>query len=206
MTRTDAQTDILILTAAWVVGLILSGWSPHDRLTWLMEVMPALIALPLLWWYEPTLPFSRLVYALILVHGLILMLGGAYTYARVPPGAWVQDWLHLSRNPYDKLGHLAQGFVPAFVARELLIRRFKLKSAALVAFLAVCICLAVSALYEIIEWLSAAAMGGGATDFLGTQGDEWDTQEDMACAGIGALLALPFARLHDRSMAQRKAS
>lgn len=188
------------LTIAWALGLLLSGIAPYDRLTWVMEVMPAIIAWPLLFATRHKFRFSDLTLALIALHGLILMLGGAYTYARVPLGYWLQDWLHLARNPYDKIGHFAQGFVPAFVARELLIRVFRISGRNLVGFLAVCICLAVSAAYELIEWGAALAMGQGATDFLGTQGDEWDTQSDMAWALLGALAALAFAPWHDARM------
>jgi len=131
-------------------------------------------------------------------------LGGAYTYARVPLGFWMQDWLHLTRNPYDRVGHFAQGFVPALIARELLLRRFLLSKGKLLNFLVICICLAISAFYELIEWWSALALGGGADAFLGTQGDPWDTQEDMFMALIGALVAVfLFDRIHDRAMRSR---
>jgi putative membrane protein len=192
---------LYVLIALWLIGLLTSGFAPRDRLTWFMEVLPALIVLPLLLMTWGRFQFTPLAYWLIAVHGLILMLGGAYTYAHVPLGFWVQDWLHLSRNPYDKVGHFAQGFVPAIVARELLIRYFSVRSRKLVAFLAICICLAVSAMYELIEWWSALAMGQGADEFLGTQGDPWDTQSDMFFALIGALCALALlSRLHDREM------
>lgn len=190
------------LNGAWAIGLPLSGWAPFDRPTWLMEVAPAVIAWPILLATRARFRFSDVAIVLIALHGLILMLGGAYTYARVPFGFWLQDWLELSRNPYDKIGHFAQGFVPAFVARELLIRRFRLEARALVAFLVVCICLAVSAAYELVEWAAALALGQGADEFLGTQGDPWDTQSDMAMALLGACAALLLARWHDRSMAR----
>ena len=134
------------------------------------------------------------------MHGLILMAGGAWTYARVPLGFWIEDWFALSRNPYDRIGHFAQGFVPAIIARELLVRVFRIGSRRLVAFLAVSICLAVSAAYELIEWGAALALGQGADDFLGAQGDPWDTQSDMFMALIGALAALLLWPLHDRAM------
>ncbi|MDN3562743.1 DUF2238 domain-containing protein, partial [Vreelandella neptunia] len=133
--------------------------------------------------------FTDLAYALIMVHGLILMAGGAWTYARVPFGFWIEDAFGLSRNPYDKIGHFAQGFVPAIIARELLVRVFRIGSGRLVAFLAVSICLAISAAYELVEWGAALALGQGADEFLGTQGDPWDTQSDMLMALIGALAA-----------------
>lgn len=190
------------LTAAWALGLLASGIAPYDRITWLMEVMPAIIAWPILFATRQHFRFTDLAMALIALHGLILMLGGAYTYARTPLGFWLQDWLSLERNPYDRIGHLAQGFVPAIVARELLLRVFGIGSRKLVGFLAVCICLAISASYELIEWAAALAMGEGADEFLGTQGDEWDTQSDMFMALVGALAALLLSRWHDRQMAQ----
>jgi putative membrane protein len=166
-----------------------------------MEVAPVLIALPLLLATRTKFQFTALAYGLIAVHGVILMLGGAYSYARVPLGFWIPDWLHLGRNPYDKIGHFAQGFVPAIVARELLLRFFSIRSRKLVAFLVISICLAVSALYELIEWGSALALGQGAEEFLGTQGDPWDTQSDMFFALIGAVCAIALlSRWHDKAM------
>lgn len=190
-----------LLTAAWAIGLVLSGIAPYDRATWLMEVLPAIIAWPILFFTRQRFRFSDLAMALIALHGLILMLGGAYTYARTPLGFWLQDWLQLERNPYDRIGHLAQGFVPAIVARELLLRIFRLKNDKLLGFLVVCICLAISAGYELVEWAAALIMGEGADEFLGTQGDQWDTQSDMFMALIGALAALLLSRWHDRQMA-----
>jgi putative membrane protein len=193
--------SLYALTAIWVTGLIVSGFHPYDRLTWLMEVAPTLIALPLLLATCTKFRFTELAYGLIAVHGLILMLGGAYTYARVPLGSWIQDWFHLGRNPYDKIGHFAQGFVPAIVARELLLQHFSIRSRKLVTFLAISICLAVSALYELIEWGAALALGQGSDEFLGTQGDPWDTQSDMFFALIGAVCALALlSRWHDKAM------
>lgn len=186
------------LSILWAAGLLLSGFAPYDRLTWLMEVLPAIIAWPILFATRSRFRFSDLAMALIALHGLILMLGGAYTYARVPLGFWLQDLLSLERNPYDRIGHLAQGFVPAIIARELLIRVFRIGNAKLVGFLAVCICLAISATYELIEWAAALSLGQGADEFLGTQGDEWDTQSDMFMALIGALAALLLSPWHDR--------
>src|ERR1041385_5507781 len=162
MTSRSVQRDLWGLTAVWAVGLLWSGFAPHDRGTWLLEVLPALIALPLLWITGRNFSFSTLVYGLIAIHGLILMLGGAYTYARVPLGFWMQDWLHLTRNPYDRVGHFAQGFVPALIARELLLRHFHLSRGKLLGFLVICICLAISAFYELIEWWVALIFGGGA--------------------------------------------
>lgn len=186
-----ATRDVLLVGVVWLIGLVASGLSPYDRLTWVMEVLPAVIAWPILWGTRRHFAFSTWVCIAIAVHGLILMYGGAHTYARVPFGFWLQDLFGFQRNPYDKIGHFAQGFVPALVAWELLVRRFHVPRNWLAGFLAVCICLAISATYELIEWAAALAMGQGADEFLGTQGDEWDTQSDMFLALIGALVALP---------------
>jgi putative membrane protein len=197
--------DLKRLTFFWLIGLVVSGWNPYDRPTWLLEVLPAIVALPLLWWMRQWLPLSSLALGLILIHGLILMLGGAYTYARVPMGHWVQESFGLSRNPYDKLGHFAQGFVPAIVAREILLRHFHLRRDALLTFLVVCVCLAVSAAYELLEWGVALALGQAADDFMGMQGDPFDTQSDMFLALVGAVIAVVgLAGWHDRSMRQRE--
>jgi len=201
--RPAGNRDVATVMAAWALALVWSGWHPYDRLTWLMEVLPVLIAAPLLVVTRSRFALTRLAYALIAVHGLILILGGAYTYARVPAGLQVQEWLGLARNPYDRLGHFAQGFVPAIVARELLIRYFRLPRGKLLSFLVVCICLAVSAFYELLEWASALALGQGADEFLGTQGDPWDTQWDMFMALVGAAAALALLqRSHDRQIAR----
>jgi putative membrane protein len=200
MQRT-APAELRILTVLWLAGLLVSGWTPFDRATWLMEVFPALIALPVMWATWRRFPLTPLLYWLVVVHGLILMLGGAYTYARVPLGYWMQEWFGFTRNHYDRIGHFAQGFVPAIVARELLIRLWRVPSKKLVAFLSVCICLAVSASYELVEWWSALLLGQGANEFLGTQGDPWDTQSDMFMALVGALAAvLLLAARHDRQI------
>lgn len=199
-TRPDSR--VLAVCAVWMLALVLSGVAPYDRLTWFMEVLPVLIAAPPLWLTAGRFPLTTLLLALIAVHGLILIAGGAYTYARVPAGFWVQEWLGLARNPYDRLGHFAQGFVPAMVARELLIRVFGIAQRRLLFFLVVAIALAISAFYELIEWWAALLMGADATDFLGTQGDVWDTQWDMFLALCGAILAqLVLAGWHDRQMA-----
>lgn len=196
-----AGRDLAVLLAAWGIGLVWSGWAPYDRATWWMEVAPAFIAAAMLWATRQRFTPTTLMLGLVLVHGLILMVGGKYTYARVPLGFWMQDWFGLTRNDYDRIGHFAQGFVPAIVARELLLRVFHLSSRRLVAFLAVCICLAVSAAYELIEWGAALAMGQGADEFLGTQGDPWDTQEDMFTALVGAIVAVfTLPRVHDRQI------
>jgi putative membrane protein len=182
--------------------LLLSAIHAADRATWLMEVTPVLIALPILVLSYRRLPLTSLLYSLIFCHALILILGGTYTYARVPLGFWLQDLFSLSRNPYDKLGHFAQGLVPALVAREIFIRGAFVSGRRMAAFLAVCVAMAISAWYELIEWGAALALGQGADEFLGTQGDPWDTQSDMLMAFIGASFAmLLLSRLHDRQIA-----
>ena len=192
---------LLALTLAWLAGLAASGWQPFDRATWVMEVAPALIALPLLWVTAGRFPLTRLALALIAVHGLVLMLGGAYTYARVPIGFAAQDLLGLARNPYDRLGHFMQGFVPAIVLRELLIRLGGLRPGKLLTVLVLACCLAVSATYELIKFCAAQTMGQGAEAFLGTQGDVWDTQWDMLMCLIGAACALVLlTRVHDQQI------
>ena len=198
---------LVALTVAWALGLILSGWQPFDRATWWMEVAPALIALPLLWATRHRFPLTPLALALIGIHGLVLMLGGAYTYARVPIGFAVQDAFDLARNPYDRFGHLMQGFVPAIVLRELLVRWGGLRPGALLATIVIACCLAVSAGYELIEFAAAMALGQGADAFLGTQGDPWDTQWDMTMCLAGAVLSLALlSRLHDRQLGRQAAA
>jgi putative membrane protein len=194
------QQPLFALVIIWTLGLLISGASPYERSTWLMEVAPCLVLLPILWATRKRFSFTPLVYVLMTIHGLILMVGGAYTYARVPLGFWMQHWFNLTRNDYDKIGHFAQGFVPAFVAREMLIRIYALTNKRLVGFLSVCICLAISAFYELIEWWSALWLGSGADEFLGTQGDVWDTQSDMFMALIGALCAMVFSGWHDAAI------
>ena len=195
------RSGLLILTIVWAAGLIASGWAPYDRATWWMEIAPALIALPLLWLTNQRFPLTSLALALIAAHGLVLMLGGAYTYTRVPIGFEVQHWLGLARNPYDRFGHLMQGFVPAIVFRELLVRLGGLRPGALLTALVLACCLAVSAIYELIEFSAAQALGQGANEFLGTQGDPWDTQWDMLMCLIGAGINLTaLSHLHDRKL------
>ena len=201
----SGRRNLVFLAASWGIGLVLSGVAPYDRLIWALEVLPAVIALPILWLTRKHHPFSTLVYALILVHGLVLMLGAAYTYARTPVGFLVQDWLQLERNPYDRFAHVVQGFVPALIARELLIVRFGYGRGPMLNVIIVCICVAISAFYELIEWWGALAIGEGANAFLGTQGDPRDTQADIFMALIGAIMAVVLlARAHDRSMAKRR--
>ena len=200
----DPRRHLLLAgAAALVVALLLSGWRPHDRITWLMEVGPVLIVLPILWATHARFPLSTLLYVLVFFHCLVLMVGGSYTYANVPAGFWVQDWFHLSRNPYDKLGHLMQGFVPAIAAREILLRGGYVRGRKMLVYVILSIVLGFSAFYELIEWAAALAMGQGADEFLGTQGDPWDTQSDMFCALAGGSLALLLlSRAHDRGMAR----
>ena len=190
------------LAAIVIVALIASGIAPTDRLTWLMEVAPVLIALPLMIATRRSYPLTLLLTVLIAIHALVLIGGGAYTYARVPFGFWLQDILGTLRNPYDKIGHFMQGFVPAMVAREILLRGDFVRGRRMAAFLCICVAMAISACYELIEWAAAVALGQGADEFLGTQGDVWDTQSDMFMALIGASTALLLlARWHDRQLA-----
>ncbi|WP_417787034.1 DUF2238 domain-containing protein [Stutzerimonas xanthomarina] len=200
------QDKTLYATLSLVVmlALLASGIAPYDRATWLLEVAPVLIAIPVLLLSYRHFPLTRLLYAVIAIHALILILGGTYTYARVPPGFWVQEWFDLSRNPYDKLGHFIQGVTPALLAREVLLRRHMVVPGKMLGFLALCIALAFSAFYELIEWWVALIAGQDAEDFLGTQGDPWDTQSDMLMALLGALLSVTgLAGLQDRQIARR---
>jgi putative membrane protein len=199
------NTEPLVLLALCLLALVVSGIGPFDRVTWLMEVAPVLIGAPLLilTWnrFQPT----PLLYRLLFLHALILILGGHYTYARVPPGFWVQDLFDLGRNHYDRLGHLAQGFVPAILAREVLRKKVPALRGGWLFFLVTCVCLAFSAFYEMIEWWAALAGGEAAESFLGTQGDVWDTQWDMFLALLGALLSLTLlSRLHDRQLERQR--
>ena len=177
--------------------LLYTGVSAAEKVTWLMEVTPVIIVVPLLLLTAKRYPLTPLLYLLIFLHAVILMVGGQYTYAKVPLGFEVQEWLSLSRNPYDKLGHFFQGLVPALAAREILLRGHIVRGEKMLAFLVCCVALAISVTYELIEWWAALAMGQGADDFLGTQGDPWDTQSDMFCALLGALTTvLLLARWH----------
>jgi putative membrane protein len=194
----------LLVTASiiMVAGLLWSGWHPYDRATWVMEVVPVMVVLPLLWATQRSYPLTALLLVLVTLHALVLILGGAYTYARVPLGFAMQEWWQLSRNPYDKIGHFFQGFVPAIAAREVLLRGAHVQGRKMLAVIVVCVVLAISASYELIEWAAALALGQGADEFLGTQGDPWDTQSDMFMALIGAVTALVLlSRLHDRQLA-----
>jgi putative membrane protein len=184
-----------------IAGLALSGFRPYDRTTWILEVFPLLIALPLLWATRERFPLTTLLYALIAIHGIVLMVGGAYSYARVPLGFSIQEAFGLSRNPYDRIGHFMQGFVPAILAREILIRGRHVNTGKMLVFICICIPLAFSAFYELVEWWAALWLGQGADEFLGTQGDPWDTQSDMFMALLGAISALVLlSRPHDRQI------
>jgi putative membrane protein len=190
-----------VYAAAIALLTLASGYHSHDTATWAMEVAPIFIALPILWASHARFPLTALLYALIFAHALVLMLGGYYTYARVPLGDWAREVFHLSRNHYDRVGHFMQGAVPAIVARELLLRHTTLQRGGWLFTVVMCVALAISALYELIEWGAAVALGAGADEFLATQGDPWDTQKDMAMASIGALLAqLLLSRTHDRQL------
>lgn len=183
-----------------------SGWRPHDYPTWWLEVSPALIALFILAVTRERFPLTPLAYVLILLHAVILMVGGHYTYAEVPAGEWVREWVGGARNNYDKLGHLAQGFVPAIIAREVLIRHHVLARRGWLSLFVISLCLAVSALYELIEWWVAQLSAQAAESFLGTQGYVWDTQSDMFYALLGAVAALALlGRWHDRQLAAMQA-
>ena len=196
------RSQALVLAAIALVALLAwSGAQPYDRPTWALEVFPVVIVLPLLWATYRRFPLTPLLYGCIFLHALVLMLGGAYTYARVPLGFDLAELLGLTRNPYDKIGHFFQGFVPALVAREILLRGQYVRGNKMLAFVVVCVVLAISATYEFIEWGVALALGQGADEFLGTQGDPWDTQSDMFFALIGAVTALLLlSRVHDRQI------
>ena len=195
------------LLAAVVVIVVWSGLAPKDRLTWWMEVAPTLAGLIALIVTRKKFRFTPLLQTLIALHMILLAVGGHYTYAEVPLGNWFRDALHLGRNHYDRLGHFAQGLVPALIAREIIIRRAIISGRGWIAFFVVCTAMAISAVYELIEWLAAVLCGKNADAFLGGQGDIWDTQKDMACALVGAICALVFLRRwHDRQLEGRPAS
>lgn len=200
--RSSPREPITLFFLA-LAALAVSAIHPHDRLTWVLEVFPFFIAAPVLIATWRRFPLTPLLYRLILVHAVILFIGGHYTYAEVPLGEWLRDLLALDRNPYDRIGHFAQGFVPAILSRELLLRRTPLVRGGWLFFIVASVCLAVSACYEFIEWWSAILLGQGADAFLGSQGDPWDTQWDMFTALLGAVAAqLTMARLHDRQLAR----
>jgi putative membrane protein len=201
------RTELIALLVSGSALLVWSGINPADRTTWILEVAPVFIAVPLLGVTAPRFPFTPLAYRLIFVHALILMLGGHYTYAEVPLGFWIQRLFGFTRNHYDRIGHFAQGFVPAVIAREILLRRSPLRPGKWLFFIVLSVCLAISACYEFIEWWSALIGGDSADAFLGTQGDPFDTQADMFMALIGAIAAqVLLARVQDRQIANLEAS
>jgi putative membrane protein len=199
--KTPGRTAGMLLIALTLAMLVASGIHPVDRLTWAMEVIWVAVGLPLIVLAWPRFPLTRLLCILLVIHAAILIYGGHYTYAKTPLGDWFREWLELSRNHYDRLGHFAQGFVPAILARELLLRRTALRPGAWLFYLCTSCALAFSAFFEMIEWWAALTMGGRADDYLATQGDIWDTQWDMFLAMCGAMLSqLLFSRQHDREL------
>lgn len=207
MINTKSIPGILPRSDAWFLSLAVlavfawSGFAPNDRLTWFMEVVWVMLGLPLIMLCWKRFPLTRLLCWLLAIHAVILMVGGRYTYVEVPIGLWLRDAFDLSRNHYDRLGHFAQGFVPAILARELLLRRTPLQPGPWLFYLVASCCLAFSAFFEFLEWWAAVAMGGRADAFLATQGDIWDTQWDMFLALCGAILSqLILGRMHDRQL------
>lgn len=194
---------MLLWLGTFSAVLLWSAISPRDYLTWLLEILPALIGILILGVTRRRFPLTALGYSLILAHSIVLMIGGHYTYAEVPVGDWLRELLDQERNNYDKLGHFAQGFVPAILARELLLRLRVVNGRRWLALIVVCVCLAISAMYELIEWWVALLNEQAAESFLGMQGYAWDTQSDMLWALIGAVLALALlSRTHDRQLAR----
>ncbi|HXO19176.1 MAG TPA: DUF2238 domain-containing protein [Thermoanaerobaculia bacterium] len=198
---TPPRREPLVLLAIGAAALVVSAVGPYDRTTWWLEVFPILLGVPLLVATYRRFPLTPLAYRLLFVHALILMIGGHYTYARVPLGEWMRHAFAFHRNHYDRIGHFAQGFVPAILAREVLLRRSPLVRGKWLTFLVVCVCMTISVSYEFVEWWSAVLGGQAADAFLGTQGDPWDTQWDMFFALVGAVTALLLLpRGHDREL------
>lgn len=196
-----------LLSAVLLLTFFVFIWSavqPHDYLTWLLEVVPAIIGFSLIFYFRKSFSISNFLLILICMHSMVLFIGGHYTYAEVPIGNWVKDFFHLSRNHYDRLGHFFQGFEPAFLAREIFIRRHVVKNKGWSYFLAISVCLAFSAFYELIEFATAVVLGSTSNAFLGTQGDIWDTQKDMLMALIGAISSILFFKWHDQSIDMKK--
>jgi putative membrane protein len=189
----------ILFSICTVIIIIGSFLLTRDRFTWVLEVFPILIGFPILFFTYKKFPLTKLLYVLLIIHFTILAVGGIYTYAKVPFGFWMQDWFDFSRNHYDRIGHFAQGFIPAILAREILIRTSPLRPGKWLFFLVVCVCLAISAFYEFIEWWAVLAQGSSADAFLGTQGDVWDAHWDMLFAMTGAIVALlTLSKLHNR--------
>ncbi|MGH3938622.1 MAG: DUF2238 domain-containing protein [Pseudonocardiaceae bacterium] len=198
---TPGRTEGRILVGIVVAGLVWSGITPTSRLTWAMEVVWVLVGLPLVVWGWRRFPLTRLLCWLLVLHAFVLLYGGHYTYAETPLGNWFRDTFDLARNHYDRLGHFIQGFVPAILVREILLRRTPLRPGKWLFFLVSSVCLAFSACFEFIEWWSALILGAGADAFLATQGDIWNTQWDMLLCLIGATLSqLLFSRTHDHQL------
>lgn len=196
------REPLILLVLVSVVFIVLGVAPTADRFTWLLENLPVLIAMPILIATWRRFPLTPLAYRLLALHAVVLMVGGHWTYAEVPAGHWVKDWLNLARNPYDRLGHLVQGFVPVILTRELLVRHDVLRRGAWAVAVLLLVVLGISAAYELIEWQAAIWSGAAADAFLGSQGDVWDSQWDMACALIGATAALVLlGRMHDRQLA-----
>jgi putative membrane protein len=195
------KNNTRMIIAFSVVALIILAGSltlARDRFTWILEVFPILIALPILLITYTRFPLTRLLYVLIILHFIILSVGGIYTYEKVPLGYWMQDWFGFARNHYDRIGHFAQGFIPALISREVLLRTSPLRPGKWLSVIVVALCLAISASYELVEWRVSVAQGASADAFLGTQGDEWDAQWDMCMALIGATAAIIFfSKIHD---------
>ena len=198
---TRARREPAVLAALAVAALVVSGLHPHDRLTWLLEVSWVLVGLPALALTRRLFPLTPLLYRLLFLHALVLIVGGRYTYELVPLGQWAQELLGFQRNPYDRLGHFVQGFVPAILVREILLRCSPLRRGGWLFVLVVSVCLAFSAFFEMIEWWAALAFGQAADAFLATQGDPWDTQWDMFLALVGSMVSqLLLASYHDRQL------
>ncbi|TWH99462.1 putative membrane protein [Luteimonas cucumeris] len=198
-----SRGECILLLALVGGALVASGIAPRDRLTWFMEVVWVIVALPLICWCWPRFPLTRLLCWLLAAHALVLIHGGAHTYAETPLGFWLRDTFGFQRNPWDRVGHFMQGFVPAILARELLLRLTPLKRGGWLVYLVLAACLSFSALFELIEWWAALAFGADADAFLATQGDQWDTQWDMFLCLVGAALSLlAWTRLHDRQLGQ----
>jgi len=197
----------ILWLAVYFLVLTWSGINPKDYFTWLLEVFPALVGLFIMAVTYNKFRLTPLTYFLILIHSVILMVGGHYTYAEVPLFNWIRDTFDMARNNYDKIGHLAQGFIPAVIAREILLRLVIVVKKGWLSFIVICICLAISAFYELIEWWAALLSGDAAEAFLGTQGYVWDTQSDMALALLGAILSLLLlAKIHDNQIRNIKAN
>lgn len=203
MNAQHPQPHLTIITLLSLLVLGITGYAPYDRGTWLLEVLPVIIALPLLWITRRNFPLTTLLYYAICLHGFVLMLGGMYTYARVPLGFELQELFGFARNPYDRIGHFFQGFVPALIAREILLRGNFVRTRGMLNFVILSMVMFVSSFYELIEWWTALWLGQGAVEFLGAQGDPWDTQSDMFFALIGGGCALiTMGRWHDRQLSK----